>query len=299
MSGVYLHPEMATILAGGGAAPDYPNMPLAEARTTFERLAANWNTAIPALGESRDLEIPAAGGPIRARLLRPTLERSRPVIVFVHGGGWTFGSIDTHRGSMARLAIESDACVLGIDYRRAPEHPCPSAIDDTLDALDAVRVGLLGDAVDPSRIGLAGDSAGAGISLGVLTAARGRNRLRAAALFYGCYAPVFDTPSHAAFGGGAYLLTTARMRWYWANWRGPAHLPDLGGLPPLYLNAAGLDPLRDESFDFARALGEAGNDVRFDLFAGVCHGFMQMSAKLEPARMAHRAAGRFFAEKLQ
>jgi acetyl esterase len=217
MSDVYLHPEMATILAGGGAAPDYPNMPLAEARTTFERLAANWNTAIPALGESRDLEIPTAGGPMRARLLRPTLERSRPVIVFVHGGGWTFGSIDTHRGSMARLAIESDACVLGIDYRCAPEHPCPSAIDDTLDALDAVRAGFLGDAVDPSRIGLAGDSAGAGISLGVLTAARGRNRLRAAALFYGCYVPVFDTPSHAAFGGGAYLLTTARMRWYWAN----------------------------------------------------------------------------------
>ncbi|MCZ8311174.1 MAG: alpha/beta hydrolase [Magnetospirillum sp.] len=299
MSDVYLHPEMAAILAGGGAAPDYPNMPLAEARTTFERLAANWNSAIPALCESRDLEIPAAGGFVRARLLRPTLELNRPVIVFVHGGGWTFGSIDTHRGSMARLAIESGACVLGIDYRRAPEHPYPAAIDDTLDALDAVRAGLLGDAVDPSRIGLAGDSAGAGISLGVLTAARGRNRLRAAALFYGCYAPVFDTPSHAAFGGGAYLLTTARMRWYWANWRGPTPLPDLAGLPPLYLNAAGLDPLRDESFEFARVLGEAGNDVRFDLFAGVCHGFMQMSAKLEPARTAHRAAGRFFAEKLQ
>jgi len=299
MSEVYLHPEMAAILAGGGAAPDYPNMPLVEARTTFERLAANWNTAIPALGESRDLEIPAAGGQIRARLLRPTLERNRPVIVFVHGGGWTFGSIDTHRGSMARLAIESGACVLGIDYRLAPEHPCPAAIDDTLDTLDAVRAGLLGDTVDPSRVGLAGDSAGAGISLGVLTSSRGRNRVRAAALFYGCYAPIFDTPSHAAFGGGAYLLTTARMRWYWGNWRGPARLPDLNGLPPLYLNAAGLDPLRDESLDFARALGEAGNDVRLDLFAGVCHGFMQMSAKLETARTAHRAAGCFFAERLQ
>lgn len=294
----WVHPEMAAILAAGAPAPDYQASPLAEARATFERLNAPWNANVPALPEIRDLTIPTPSGAMAARLFRPSMAAHRPCVVFVHGGGWTFGSRESHRGTMARLAIASGACVLGIDYRLAPEHPFPAAIEDTQAALDALTSGLAGDAVDPRRLALAGDSAGAAISLLTAATAPWRSRLRALALFYGCYLPVFDSASHAAFGVG-YGLTTARMRWYWGNWRGPATLPDLAGLPPVYLNAPSLDPLRDETLDLARNLADAGNAVRLDLFAGVIHGFMQMSEKLAPARAAHAAAGKFLSEKLE
>jgi acetyl esterase len=294
----WVHPEMAAILASGAPAPDYQALPLAEARATFERLNAPWNANAPALPEIRDLTIPTPEGAMAARLFRPSTAANRPCVVFVHGGGWTFGSCDSHRGTMARLAIESGVCVLGIDYRRAPEHPYPAAIEDAHAALDALAKGAAGDAVDPKRLALAGDSAGAAIALLTAATTPWKSRLRALALFYGCYLPVFDTASHAAFGVG-YGLTTARMRWYWGNWRGPATLPDLADLPPIYLNAPSLDPLRDETLELARTLAESGNDVRLDLIAGVIHGFMQMSDKLAPARAAHVAAGKFLSEKLK
>jgi acetyl esterase len=294
----WVHPEMAAILASSPPAPDFQSMPMAEARAAFERLAIPRNLDAPALPEIRALTIPTKHGAMKARLYRPSMAPNRPCIVFVHGGGWTFGSLDSHRGTMARLAVESGACVLGIAYRLAPEHPYPAAIEDTQSALDALEGGLAGDAVDAQRLALAGDSAGAAISLLTAATAPWRSKLRAMALFYGCYLPVFESASHAAFGTG-FGLTTARMRWYWQNWRGPATLPDLATLPPAYLNAASLDPLRDESLDLARALADAGNDVRLDVYAGVTHGFLQMSAQLEPARDAHVAAGRFLSEKLE
>ncbi|MFM7345157.1 MAG: alpha/beta hydrolase [Tagaea sp.] len=294
----WVHPEMAAILASAPPAPDYQALPLADARPIFERMNAPWNENAPALPEIRDLAIPTKWGTMAARLFRPSLAAKRPCVVFVHGGGWTFGSIETHRGAMARLAIESGACVLGFDYRLAPEHPFPAAIKDTQAALDALAGGIAGDAVDASRLALAGDSAGAAISLLTAATTPWKSRLRAMALFYGCYLPVFDTASHRAYGTG-YGLTTARMRWYWGNWRGPAALPDLAGMPAAYLNAAALDPLCCETLDLASVLAGAGNDVKLDLHAGVIHGFMQMSAKLEPARAAHKAAGKFLSEKLE
>ena len=311
MTKAYIDPAMAAILEKGRAnpAPDYTKIPLAEGRMTFELFAAGWNQDPPALAERRDVDIPTRWGRMAGRLYRASHTADRPLVLYVHGGGWTFGSIRTHDRAMAHLALEGDFAVLGIDYRLAPEHPCPAAIEDVADTLKALDKGLLGDGIDVSRLGISGDSAGAGISLAALLVPAIRERISAAALFYGCYAPVFDTPSHLTFGGGDYQLTTARMRWYWRNWLGAApedgvsaatpSRGDLSDLPPVYLNAAGLDPLRDETLDLARRLGEAGNDCRVDVFAGVCHGFMQMASQLPAARRAQRAGAEFLAAHLQ
>jgi acetyl esterase len=311
MSKTYVDPAMAAILESGRAAPapDYTKMPLAEGRSTFERFAAGWNLDPPALAGRRNLEIPTGWGRMAARLYRPTHEQGLPLVLYIHGGGWTFGSIRTHDRAMAHLALEGGFVVLGIEYRLAPEHPFPAAIEDVAATLAALDNGLLGEDADVSRLGIAGDSAGAGIALGTLLDPTFRQRISAAALFYGCYAPVFDTPSHVAFGGGDFQLTTARMRWYWRNWLGDladdsvtAATPARGNLtdmPPLYLNAAGLDPLRDETLELAKRLGEAGNDCRVDVFAGVCHGFMQMASRLPAARRAHRAGAEFLAAHLR
>jgi acetyl esterase len=301
----WVDPHMAAILAEMRSKPavDLRAMPMAEARATFTAQQVPWVWSPRPMAEERDLTIPVAGGAMNARLFRSDLTQRSPVIIFAHGGGWTFGNIETHCGTMRTLALQSGCAVLGVDYRLAPEHPFPTPTNDIVAALDFVRKGGLGDACDPGRVALAGDSAGANIALGALVALRDRGEAMpaTAALFYGCYAPDFDTASHKRFGAGSYVLATAGMRWYWANFLGatamesapPAAAPlraDLSGLPPLYLNAAGLDPLLDDTTQLVARLSDAGVRHRFDLWPGVIHGFMRLARELPAAREAIAAA---------
>ncbi len=298
--------EMAAILAGLAAAPavDLRAMPIGEARATFVRNQIGWSWAPAAMAETREMVAPGAAGPLAARLHRPPGAGDLPVILYVHGGGWTFGSIDTHDGVMRCLALASGCAVLGFDYRLAPEHPFPAPLDDVLAVLAHVEAGGLGPGFDRRRIALAGDSAGATLSLGALIARRdaGLPPPATATLFYGCYAPIFDTPSHARNGDGRYLLRTEMMRWYWSNFLGSCAAEDapgacaplnaeLSGLPPLYLNAAGLDPLLDDTSLLAARLAAAGARFRLDVFPGVVHGFLRFARELAAAREAIAAAG--------
>lgn len=307
----YIDPAMQPILDRARAAPpvDYRTMSMKDARALFDRNAAPWNEGRPDVFSAAEREVPGAAGPMRARLYRPAMGRL-PLILFVHGGGWTFGDIDSHDGTMRWLALESGCAVLGIDYRLAPEHPFPAPMDDILSTLAFVEKGGLGADIDASRIALAGDSAGANLSLAAMLARRDRKLPipRTAALFYGCYEPLSTSDSHRAFGGGDYLLTTKSMEWYWGNYLGPnAASPDptaanaradLAGLPPLYLNAAGLDPLCDDTLTMSRRLAAAGVRHRFDHFPGVVHGFLRMTRELPAARDALKAAGAYLREAL-
>jgi acetyl esterase len=306
-------PEMERILERLRALPviDYPNLPIAEGRAAFAATARPWNEPRPELAEVRGVVLESAGHPVPARLYRPALGEPETLVVYVHGGGWTFGSPDTHDRTVRLLAREADSAVLSVDYRLAPEHPFPAALDDVAAALDAVACGALGFHLGPGCIALAGDSAGANIVLAALIARRGKGAapLAGAALFYGCYAPDFGTRSHHRLGDGAFGLSTERMRWYWRNYlgaegEGTASLAAPGrarldGLPPLYLNAAGLDPLLDDTLDLATRLAEAGVPCRLDIVPGVVHGFAQMTSELTAARDALREAGAFLKAKLR
>jgi acetyl esterase len=307
----FVHPQMARILAEIAAVPgvDFKTMPIAQARALSDANSIAWSRGAPAM-HARDLELPGAVGPLRGRLLHPAPERRLPIIVFVHGGGWTFGSIDTHDGTMRNLAVASGCAILGFDYRLAPENPYPAPLDDTLAAIDFVERGGLGAQVDPARWAIAGDSAGATLALSAMIHRReqGRQLPAAAALFYGCYAPDFETRSHARFGEG-YLLTTVNMRWYWRNYLGsafdappPLATPlnaDVAGLPPTYLAAAGLDPLADDTGRLAERLAAAGVAFRYDHVPGVVHGCLRMSRELDLARAMIGSAGAFVAERLE
>lgn len=310
-AGLWLDPHMAPILQRLRAAPavDYQTMPMAKARQIFEDNARPWTEPKLTLARVDELTIPGAAGPLRARLYHPRGEERRPLIVFAHGGGWTFGSVDSHDGSMRHLAHFSDCAVLGFDYRLAPEHPFPAGLDDTIAALRFAADGGLGAGVDAGRLAVAGDSAGANLALAaVLSAKQSGPDIRTAALFYGCYAPIFDTPSHKNCGDGSYMLGTESMRWYWRNFLGrepdtttslAAPLrADLAGLPALYLNAAGLDPLLDDTYLLSQRLTQAGVRHRLDVFPGVIHGFLRMMRELPAARDALQAAGQFLSQAL-
>lgn len=308
MSEPLLDPNQKTILDRIRSLPavDMRALPIAVARQTFEDNQRPWVHCPVPTGPTVDLTLPGPAGAIRARLYRPAGDAAGPtgVVVFAHGGGWTFGSIDTHEGTARTLAGFSGCAVLSIDYRLAPEHPFPAPLDDVLAAVAFVQAGGLGAGIDPARLAVAGDSAGANLALGAMLALRdsGKPMPLTAALFYGCFAPIFETQSHRRFGDGSYLLGSANMRWYWANFlgnddfdRAPAHAApltaELSGLPPLYLNAAGLDPLLDDTLMLSARLAEAGVRHRFDLWPGVVHGFLRLARELPPAVAALQAAG--------
>jgi acetyl esterase len=190
--------------------------------------------------------------------------------------------------------------VIGVDYRLAPEHPFPAPLEDCVAAIRWIRAeaGHLG--VDPDRVVLAGDSAGANLALASLLDLHGDAPCKGAALFYGCFWRRFDTPAHARFGDGSWRLGTAEMRWFWQHYLGDPSIPDpraeplhadLRGLPPLYLTAAALDPLYDDTLALDRRLEAAGVERRLDVYPGLVHGFMQMTPRCAAARAAVRDGG--------
>lgn len=304
----YVDPQMQVILDRMRAAPqvDLKTMPIAEARRLSDAGSIPWSEGAPAIA-AEALTIDTGTHAMPARLYRPTEAPLTKLIVFVHGGGWTFGSIDTHDGTMRNLAVESGVPVLGFDYRLGPEDPFPAPLDDVMAAIAFVEAGGLGVALKARTLALAGDSAGANLALAALLARRdhGLPDLASAALYYGCFAPDFETASHAAFGGGEYLLTSVNMRWYWTNFLGTEHdetkslskpvRQDLSGLPPLYLSAAGLDPLRDDTLRLAERLAEAGVSFRFDHVPGVVHGCLRMTRELDAARRMIASGAAFVA----
>lgn len=281
------HPEMQAILEEQRRSPLIPaeSMTIPAARAQFDAAQLAWNADLPPM-HAEDLVV----GGVACRHLVPE-GAPAALVVFVHGGGWTFGGLDSHARFARLLARDAAVRVLIPDYRLAPEHAAPAAIDDLLAVL-ADLGGLAPARLAPAQLALCGDSAGANIALAAALD-RPPQRIDFLSLLYGCFAPAFDTPSHAANGDGAYGLSTARMRWYWNNWLGTASDPraiplhrDLRGLPPTHLLAAGLDPILDDTLMMAAEMARASVPVRMDVIPGVTHGFLQMTSRLAPARDA-------------
>jgi acetyl esterase len=211
--------------------------------------------------------------------------------------------MQTHERAARLLAIEARAPVVTFDFRLAPEHPYPEGLEDCLAAWHS-----FGSIFPDRRLAMAGDSAGANLAVAAmlrLQTERGRAP-DAGLLFYGVYDDDFDSPSYRLHADGP-GLTRAKMRRYW-DWYQPvrARRSDplvsplkasdqaLSALPPLYLNAAGIDPLRSDSERFHARLSSLGRRDSLRIFGGVVHGFMQMSSVLADALTATKEAGEAF-----
>jgi acetyl esterase len=237
-----------------------------------------------------ELSYASHGHTIRARLYRPN--SAEGTVLFIHGGGWVVGSLDTHDGPARALANAAAANVLSIEYRKGPEHPFPAAIKDVNNALDWLMADGPGMGLDTSRVILCGESAGGTLAAALARHARDRGiRLAGAALVYPPTDAAMDSASYRDFAKGYYLLADA-MAWFYGHYLPPEHVAhpdasplrarDLAGLPPTCIVTAQFDPLRDEGRAYAARLIGAGNDVTYREIKGGVHGLWLMNA-LSPA----------------
>lgn len=280
--------------------------PLADpegARARTEALNLPLAAGGPAMAESRDLWLPIRGRRMLARLHRPVApgpgEAPPPVLVYLHGGGWAWNSVDTHDRLARAYAAASGLAVLLPDYALSPEARFPVALEECAAVARWVAArGASALGVDGTRLALGGDSAGANLALGAALRLAGSVPLRGLLLNYGVYAADFDADSYAAFAEG-YGLTAARMRAFWDMYApGPADLADprcaplragladLARLPPCLMHAAELDVLAGEGAAMAARLREAGVAVRGRVFPGTPHGFLRAQGR---ARVAAEA----------
>jgi acetyl esterase len=240
------------------------------------------------------LEVPGAAGPLKARhYVPPEPGGPHPLLLFLHGGGFVVGDLDTHDVPCRLLCRHGGVHVLSVEYRKAPEHPFPAAVHDATAALAWAHEHASELKADPTRIAIGGDSAGGNLSA-VATRLAVRDGTPAPVLQVLIY-PATDIesewPSVELFAQGFYLTRDDRD-WYHEHYMSgaseddplgsPLLSGDLQDLPPALVVTAAFDPLRDEGEAYANALREAGSPVILRRFPGLVHGFINMTA-INPA----------------
>lgn len=270
-----------------GAPPPQDIAP-ADLRTGNAGLSFYFTAGAPALPHVEERLIDVPSGKARVRLYDAGTPAPAPTIVYIHGGGWIYGSIDTYDGVTRQLAARSKMRVLSIEYGRSPEHKFPLPLDDCLAAIRwATGDGGAALGIDPARIALCGDSAGGNLALAATLSLRdaGNSPVKGAALVYGVYSTDTDTASQKAYGGGPYFLGTAETAYYWDAYLTPAArtdplavpiLADLAGLPPLYIATCECDPLRDDSEALAAKATAAGTSTEVRVWPGMVHGSLSL-----------------------
>jgi len=295
-----LEPEMRAFMARTQEflVSDYWTLPVAEQRRLYGGLCRAYAFERPAGLDVRDLEIPGPAGGILARLYRTPEPATQPGLVYLHGGSWYLGSLDSHDSITAELAERAGVTVVAVDYRLAPEHRFPAAYEDAVAALDWVAGHAAELAIDPARLGIGGDSAGGNLAAAAALTVRDRGHppLKAQILIY----PLLGR--HDDLGAGevdAPLLAADELRFAIRGYSGGDALPadpravpllaeDFSGLPPAAILAAEADLLLADAERYAAALAAAGVPVDFEVAKGVVHGFLR-------ARRASPESARGFA----
>ena len=296
-----LDPELEPLVQLMNAAED--------ARAATERSVEDLRAGLAALpmlfGEPEAVTLvqehtfPGAAGDISARLYQPRRAGPFGALVWFHGGGFVIGSVDTHDHLCRELANRADCVVVAVDYRLAPEHPFPAAVDDGWAALNWVVEEGPSMSIEPDRIAVGGDSAGGNLATVIARRARdeGDPELRFQLLVY----PFIDLRADAAWvsrqtNAEGYVLTTELLEWFRGHYLDdadgdqedatPSVAEDLSGLPPAFVIAAELDPLHDETVAYAEQLAAAGVPVELRDYDGAVHIFFQLGPVSDLGRRA-------------
>jgi len=245
-----------------------------------------------------DRKIPGPDGEISIRLYYPDGDAPFATLVYFHGGGWVIGDLDTHHGFCHALAKTSGCLVVAVDYRLAPEHRYPAAVEDAYAATTWVAENSELIQVDPDRFAVCGDSAGGHLAAVVSLMARDRKgpRIDLQILIYPITDCSFDTPSYEENREG-YMLTRDLMKWFWNHfinieseaddpYVSPLRAESFRDLPPALILTAEYDPLRDEGEAYAEKLQGAGVNATLTRYPGMIHAFIRMTAQLDKANVA-------------
>lgn len=305
---VRLTPQMAQVLDGVRRAGRVPfhRMDVTTARQAYAAASEVLEVPRMPLARVEDLLVPSGDGArLRAaRCYAASLEPKLPVLLYLHGGGFTIGDLDTHDSLCRQLAARSGAAVVALDYRLAPEHRFPAAVDDAWSCMawlaeEGARVLRL----DSSRLAVGGDSAGG--TLAAVCALRARDMglpLSGQLLITPGTAATAEHDSRRRYGQG-YLLEAEGIDWFFNHyadvdqrhdWRfAPLEADEAEGVAPACMVLAEADPLVDEGLAYADRLRARGVDVELELYRGVTHDFIKMGRALPEAHQAQAALAAF------
>jgi acetyl esterase len=295
-----VHPQAQSFLDQSEGQPEPYEMPLADARAMMDGFNALAGEPMDvATVEERD--IPGPGGPLRIRVYRPagsTPGTMLPVTVFFHAGGFVVGSLESHDSMCRALANGAGCAIVAVDYRRAPEHKFPAAVDDAFATLRWVAEHGAEIGVDGTRVAVAGDSVGGGLATIVSILARdaGGPAIRCQVMVYPDVDWAFDSPAWEEFGHG-YFVTIEVARWLreqyfssrdeWDDWRAsPLRCPDLSGLPPALLVYPEYNPARSDMEAYGARLQDAGVPITISRYDGMIMGFWCMGSFIDAAHDA-------------
>ena len=301
-----LTPAMRSVLERRARAkmPPMHHMTAGEARATYEQVAEFLEIPKPVVARVEDFHIPARDGhPIPARLYDdgvPGAKPGHPAFLFLHGGGFTIGSIATHDTLCRELARQSGCAVVSLDYRLAPEHPFPTAVHDAWDGLQWLYSQGATRGLDPARLAVGGDSAGGTLAAVCALMARDAGLpLALQLLIYPGTTAHADFPSRSHFREGV-LLDETMIDWFFSHylprearedWRfAPLLAPEVEGVAPAWMALAECDPLVDEGLAYADRLRAAGVPVGLEIYRGVVHEFIKMGRVIPEARQFHADA---------
>jgi acetyl esterase len=276
-----------TVTASVARFPQFNSAPFPQVRQWAEEVRAPWVQGGPAMQERLDLQAPTRHGDVRVRIHRP--ERGElPGLVYLHGGGWTLFSIDTHDRVMREYAARAGCCVIGVDYALSPEHRFPVALEQVVDVIHWLVEHGREFGIDVRRLAIGGDSAGANLSIAACLSRRDHASvppLFAMLLNYGAYSAHCSADACRRYGGPEYMLGCEEMNQYWRNYmrsnedaENPLVCPllaSLEGLPPAFLSIAECDVLAEQNIEMARRLREAGVPTQNVVYPGASHSFIE------------------------
>lgn len=273
------------------------NAPVAEIRNLYTRERAYWNTDPPALASIGDFWIDGPVGDIKTRRYLPNNNQTLPCLIYLHGGGFMMGNLDTHDRIMRVLAIESKLGVVDIDYHLAPEYRFPTALNETLAVVDYLEShgNILG--IDGARLALGGDSAGANLAVSTTQTvhASSPSRIRCLLLYYGAFG-LRNSESRRRFGESDDGMSEEDLKYYENSYLRTASdmqdprynvlAGDASRLPSAFIGAAEYDPLLDDSLALKKYMDATGVSSQLQIYSGVLHGFLHYGRILDKASQA-------------
>ncbi|MGY6253457.1 alpha/beta hydrolase [Paraburkholderia caledonica] len=289
--------------------PKLHEMTAQAARASYEKSAPILEIASAPMFAVEDLRVPTRdGATIRARLYQaaePSWAEPAPALIYYHGGGFTVGSVDTHDALCRMFARDGKCAVLSVDYRLAPEHKFPTAVNDAFDALVWLHAHAAEFGIDAGRLAVGGDSAGGTLATVCAVLARDAGiALSLQLLIYPGTTGYQETDSHSRLADG-FLLSGETIQWFFDqyvrdasdrdDWRfapldGKRGAPEFGGLAPAWIATAEYDPLSDEGDAYAQKLRDHGNEVTLRRYPGMIHEFFKMGGFVPDVAHAHAEA---------